>query len=106
MELPLPHVELQSSAQLQPEGRRYRNVGRDRLEVRTELRPAPPPVPLGPTLGAVAAGLLLAAAAGAALHKVGFFRRRYKELREGGAEEGGGAGGGGAEGGGEGAQKE
>ncbi|XP_025010950.1 integrin alpha-D isoform X4 [Gallus gallus] len=68
-QLPLPHVELQSSAQLQPEGRRYRNVGRDRLEVRTELRPAPPPVPLGPTLGAVAAGLLLAAAAGAALHK-------------------------------------
>lgn len=33
-QLPLPHVELQSSAQLQPEGRRYRNVGRDRLEHR------------------------------------------------------------------------
>ncbi|XP_042687169.1 LOW QUALITY PROTEIN: integrin alpha-D-like, partial [Centrocercus urophasianus] len=89
-QLPLPHVELESSVQLQPEPR-YRNVGRDRLEVRTELRPASPPVPLGPTLGAVAAGLLLAAAAGAVLRKVGFFRRRYKEMKEGGAG-GGGAG--------------
>lgn len=31
-QLPLPHVELESSVQLQPEPR-YRNVGRDRLEV-------------------------------------------------------------------------
>ncbi|XP_072205566.1 integrin alpha-X-like, partial [Excalfactoria chinensis] len=96
-QLPLPHVELQSSAHLRPEGRSYRNVGRDSVQVLTELRPSPPPFPLFPVLGAVLAGLLLAAAAGAALWKVGFFRRRYKELREGGAE-GGGAEGGGAEG--------
>ncbi|XP_032303586.1 integrin alpha-D-like [Coturnix japonica] len=87
-QLPLPHVELLSSVQLVIDGR-HRNVGRDRMETRTELRPSLPPFPLVPVLGAVLAGLLLAAAAGAALWKVGFFRRRYKELREGGNEGGG-----------------
>ncbi|XP_021267462.1 integrin alpha-D-like [Numida meleagris] len=32
-QLPLPHVELQSSARLRLEGRRYRNAGQDRLQV-------------------------------------------------------------------------
>ncbi|GAB0202451.1 integrin alpha-X-like [Grus japonensis] len=52
-------------------------------QVQTELERLEPPNPLPHILGGTAGGLLLLGLAALLLYKVGFFKRRYKELLEG-----------------------
>ncbi|XP_074427903.1 integrin alpha-D-like [Larus michahellis] len=81
---PQPRVVLQSSARvLYDVGRYWNSGGEPRLQIQTELELAEPPSPLPHILGGSVGGLLLLALLTLGLYKLGFFRRRYKELMEG-----------------------
>ncbi|XP_054664660.1 integrin alpha-X [Grus americana] len=79
-----PKVLVQSSARVSFDVGRFWNSGGDpQLQVQTELERLEPPNPLPHILGGTAGGLLLLGLAALLLYKVGFFKRRYKELLEG-----------------------
>ncbi|XP_074991441.1 integrin alpha-M-like isoform X3 [Calonectris borealis] len=64
-------------------GRYWNGGGGPQLRVQTEVERLEPPNPLPLILGGTAGGLLLLGLLALALYKVGFFKRRYKELMEG-----------------------
>ncbi|XP_074991440.1 integrin alpha-M-like isoform X2 [Calonectris borealis] len=79
-----PKVVVQSSARvLYDVGRYWNGGGGPQLRVQTEVERLEPPNPLPLILGGTAGGLLLLGLLALALYKVGFFKRRYKELMEG-----------------------
>lgn len=83
-QLQQPKLRLLTSAQLSFDQRRYKNTwGSDQLQVQTELEQVHSPNPLPLILGASLGGLLLLGLLALALYKVGFFKRRYKEMLEG-----------------------
>ncbi|CAN8179184.1 unnamed protein product, partial [Coccothraustes coccothraustes] len=83
-QVPWPKVHLLSSAQVSFDQRIFQNTwGGTELQVRTELERVAPPEPLPLILGASLGGLLLLGLLALALYKLGFFRRRYRELLQG-----------------------
>ncbi|XP_030826749.1 integrin alpha-M-like [Camarhynchus parvulus] len=82
--MPWPKVHLLSSARVTFDQRIFQNTwGGTELQVQTELERVEPPNPLPLILGASLGGLLLLALVALGLYKVGFFKRRYKEMLEG-----------------------
>ncbi|KAM3653970.1 LOW QUALITY PROTEIN: integrin alpha-X-like [Ammospiza maritima maritima] len=83
-QMPWPKVHLQSSARVSFDQRRFQNTwGGTERQVQTELERVETPNPLPLILGASLGGLLLLALVALGLYKVGFFKRRYKEMLEG-----------------------
>ncbi|XP_052635731.1 integrin alpha-M-like [Harpia harpyja] len=81
---PTPKVVVQSSARVLYDVGRFWNTGRDpQLQVQTEVERLETPNPLPLILGGTVGGLVLLALVALVLYKVGFFKRRYKELMEG-----------------------
>ncbi|XP_030330580.1 integrin alpha-D-like [Strigops habroptila] len=74
---------LQSWARVSFDVGRYHNMGgRLELQLQTELEHTEPPNLLPHILGGSLGGLVLLALLAMGLYKVGFFRRRYKELMD------------------------
>ncbi|KAM6988704.1 integrin alpha-X-like [Passerculus sandwichensis] len=83
-QVPWPKVHLQSSARVSFDQRTFQNTwGGTELQVQTELERVQSPDPLPLILGGSLGGLLLLALVALGLYKVGFFKRRYKEMLEG-----------------------
>ncbi|XP_064331630.1 integrin alpha-X-like isoform X2 [Phalacrocorax carbo] len=79
-----PKVVVQSSAQvLYDMGRYWNRAGETQLQVQTEVERLESPNPLPLILGGTVGGLVLLGLVVLALYKVGFFKRRYKDLMEG-----------------------
>ncbi|KAM6106944.1 integrin alpha-X-like [Phoenicopterus ruber ruber] len=79
-----PKVVVQSSARVLYDVGRYRNTGgAAQLQVQTEVERLETPSPLPLILGGTVGGLILLGLVALVLYKVGFFKRRYKELMEG-----------------------
>ncbi|KAM7074351.1 LOW QUALITY PROTEIN: integrin alpha-M-like [Ciconia maguari] len=79
-----PKVVVQSSARLDYDVGRYWNTGGGaQLQVQTEVERLETPDPLPLILGGTVGGLVLLGLLALVLYKVGFFKRRYKELMEG-----------------------
>ncbi|KAM7074349.1 LOW QUALITY PROTEIN: integrin alpha-M-like [Ciconia maguari] len=79
-----PKVVVQSSARLDYDVGRYWNTGGGaQLQVQTEVERLETPDPLPLILGGTGGGLVLLGLLALVLYKVGFFKRRYKELMEG-----------------------
>ncbi|KAK4805448.1 hypothetical protein QYF61_027512 [Mycteria americana] len=79
-----PKVVVQSSARVVYDVGRYWNTGGGaQLQVQTEVERLETPNPLPLILGGTVGGLVLLALLALVLYKVGFFKRRYKELMEG-----------------------
>ncbi|XP_064331623.1 integrin alpha-M-like isoform X1 [Phalacrocorax carbo] len=79
-----PKVVVQSSAQvLYDMGRYWNRAGETQLQVQTEVERLESPNFLPLILGGTVGGLVLLGLVVLALYKVGFFKRRYKDLMEG-----------------------
>ncbi|KAM9260174.1 integrin alpha-M-like [Morus bassanus] len=79
-----PKVVVQSSARvLYDVGRYWNSEGGTQLQVQTEVERLEPPNPLPLILGGTVGGLVLLGLVVLVLYKVGFFKRRYKDLMEG-----------------------
>ncbi|KAM8982841.1 integrin alpha-D-like [Ara ararauna] len=82
-ELGLPKALLQSGVRLSFDVGRYQNMGgQQELQLQTEVEHSEPPNLLPHIVGGSLGGLLLLALLSMGLYKIGFFRRRYKELME------------------------
>ncbi|TRZ07730.1 hypothetical protein HGM15179_019376 [Zosterops borbonicus] len=80
---PIPKLHLVTSARVTFDLRRFLNTwGGTELQVQTELERVETPNPLPWILGASLGGLVLLALLALGLYKVGFFKRRYKEMME------------------------
>ncbi|KAM6364509.1 LOW QUALITY PROTEIN: integrin alpha-M-like [Pluvialis apricaria] len=85
VQTPQPKVVVQSSAQVHYDvGRYWNSAGGPRLQVQTEVERLETPNPLPLILGGSVGGLLLLALLALGLYKLGFFKRRYKEMMEDG----------------------